>query len=215
MEVIVQSKRNLYIVGAGDFGRELESWLSLIPLKDRDWELKGYIDDDLLVLDNILSDYKVLSSIDDFVFEKNDYVAIAVTECNSKEKIYNRLKGKAIFFTFISPSAILGKNVEIGEGVIICPNSIIANDTIISKLVMVNLASQVGHDCVVGDFSSIMSNVVISGRCKIEERVFIGSGATVIPQRKIKKDIKIAAAAAVFRNLIKPGTYIGNPAKKL
>ena len=36
----MSKRHNLYIIGASNFGREMESWLQLIPPGERDWELK-------------------------------------------------------------------------------------------------------------------------------------------------------------------------------
>lgn len=43
MEDIVQNKARLFIIGAGSLARELESWLSLVPEEDKDWELQGFL----------------------------------------------------------------------------------------------------------------------------------------------------------------------------
>ena len=46
-----QNRKNLYIIGAGGFGRELELWLKLIPETLQDFNIMGYIDDNLHALD--------------------------------------------------------------------------------------------------------------------------------------------------------------------
>ena len=38
-------KKKLFIIGAGGFGRQLETYLELIPKEKKDWDIAGYIDD--------------------------------------------------------------------------------------------------------------------------------------------------------------------------
>jgi acetyltransferase-like isoleucine patch superfamily enzyme len=60
-----------------------------------------------------------------------------------------------------------------------------------------------------------MTNVDIGGFCKIGRHVFFGTNSTLIPEKKVNNNIRIGAGSIVINNLIKPGTYFGNPAKQL
>jgi acetyltransferase-like isoleucine patch superfamily enzyme len=48
----------------------------------------------------------------------------------------------------------------------------------------------------------------------IGNRVSIGSNATILPVR-IADDVLIGAGAVVTRDITAPGTYAGNPARRL
>ncbi len=208
------NKKNLYIIGAGGFGREIESWLSLVPKEDQYWNISGYLDDNLNALDDYPSEFKVISKIFDFVFNDNDIVIITISNTKIKEYIYNNLKGKVEFMTFVSPSAIVAKFATIGEGSVICPFSIIATNTFLGKFTTINNGTHIGHDSIIGDFSSFMANVDVGGNCKIGDHCFIGSNATIIPRRTLKNNIIVGSGSIVIRN-VKSGTVFGNPAKKI
>ena len=49
---------------------------------------------------------------------------------------------------------------------------------------------------------------------EIEDNVLIGSNATILPV-KICKNVVIGAGSVVTKDITKPGTYAGNPAKLL
>jgi acetyltransferase-like isoleucine patch superfamily enzyme len=49
---------------------------------------------------------------------------------------------------------------------------------------------------------------------KIGNHVSIGSNATILPVT-ICDNVVIGAGAVVTKNITSPGTYVGNPAKKL
>ena len=101
MVVTVQNKRNLYLIGASHFGREMESWLSLVPKEKRDWEFAGYLHSFSgdSPLNGYPTDYKILGDWETFPLTKNDYCLIAISDCIWKEKIYNLLKERTSFFT--------------------------------------------------------------------------------------------------------------------
>ena len=213
MEVIVPNKKKLYIVGAGDFGREMESLLELIPSHQRDWKVAGYLDDNLNALDGLSSDYRVLGRIADFPFSEDDMAVISVVDPPEKEKVFGKLKGRVKFHTYIFPNVIVFKYTQFGEGSIIAANCVISNNVVLGKCVTINEGSQIGHDTLVGDFSSLMSSVDVGGRCQIGQRVYCGTGAVIIPGRKIGDDAKIGAGSVVLRNVKNATSVFGNPAK--
>ena len=157
--------------------------------------------------------YKIRGTIDEFDFNRTDYVVISISDPVIKEKVYHRLKEKVNIYTFIAYTAIVGDPRNIGEGSVICPNSIISSNVIVGKCVTVNCGSQLGHDSRIGDFSSFMANVMIGGTATIAKRVYFGSQSALVPGKKICDDVKISAGSIVIRNITKKGVYFGNPAK--
>jgi sugar O-acyltransferase (sialic acid O-acetyltransferase NeuD family) len=208
-------KRNLYLVGAGGLGREMEFWINLFPQDKRDYEICGYIDDNPGALFNNPSDYAVVGDTFNFEYKAGDLAALCITNSVIKEEVYNRLKEKVEIFTFVSPLARISKFSKIGKGTIITPNCLITTNVTIGECVLINLGSQVGHDSTIGDFSSLMTNVDIGGNCKVGRHVFFGSNSTLIPEKRVNNNIRVGAGSVVINNLNKPGTYFGNPAKQL
>jgi sugar O-acyltransferase (sialic acid O-acetyltransferase NeuD family) len=213
----MSKKHNLFIIGASNFGREMESWLQLIPPSERDWELKGYLHyfDGKSPLEGYPSDYKIVGDWRNFKLTKNDYCIAAVADCLWKMKIYEHLKDRATFFTYIAPDAVLGKSNIIGEGSIICPGCIITTNVILGKCVIMNIGTQVGHDSVIGDFCSLMPNVDLGGKVTIGKNVFIGTKATIIPKIIIGDGATIGAGSVVVKKVKSSVTVFGNPAKAL
>lgn len=206
-------RRKLYLVGAGGLGREVEFWINLIPISERDYEICGYIDDNPRALIDKPSDYKVLGDIYNFKFKVGDLALLCINSSLIKEKVFNKLKDRVDIFTFISPLASVSKFSKIGKGSIITPNCLITTNVTIGECVLVNLGSQIGHDSIIGNFSSLMTNVDIGGNCQIGDHVFFGSNSTLIPEKKVNSNIRIGAGSIIINNLYKTGTYFGNPAK--
>ncbi len=208
-------KKRIFIIGAGGLGRGIESYLEMIPTNERDWEIEGFIDESVHALDRVPSDYKIVGDINTYNFEDKDRAIIAIGDSKMRENIYNRLKGRVQFFTFVDSRAILGKFTQIEEGCIVLAGSFIATAAKLGKFTVVLEKSIVGHDSEVGDFCSIMPNVDIGGECKIGNRVFLGTSATIIPRRSIVEKVIVGAGSVVFRNIKSECTVYGNPAKKI
>ena len=73
----------------------------------------------------------------------------------------------------------------------------------------------VGHDCIIGDFFTTAPAVNISGSCKFGDNVYVGTNASVKNGITICDDVTIGMGGVVVKDILKPGTYIGNPAKLL
>ncbi len=207
--------KEIIIVGAGGFGRELLQWIKDINKVENKWIIKGFIDDNTSVLDNYECDYKVIGTIRDWEPNQGEVFACAIANPKIKEKIVTELKTKgANFEQIIHPRASIGEFNKIGEGVIMYPSARLTVNIKIGDFVSL-LSSGVGHDVTIGDYSTISSNCGINGHVQLGKRVFIGSNSVIIPSRKIRDDAYVGAGSVVVSN-IKSGTKVmGNPAKRL
>ncbi len=118
----------------------------------------------------------------------------------------------------IGDESFVGPFVEIQKGVTIGSRCKIQSHSFICELVTM------GNDCFVGHgvmfVNDLFSNGGPSGNSAgwkptfIGNRVSIGSNATILPV-SICDDVVIGAGAVVTKNITEPGTYAGNPARKL
>ena len=113
---------------------------------------------------------------------------------------------------FIGPFVEVGKNVEIKD------NSRISSHSYICEKV------KIGKNCFIGHGVMFTNDKFLNGKIsfksddwlttEIEDNVLIGSNATILPV-KICKNVVIGAGSVVTKDITKPGTYAGNPAKFL
>ena len=204
--------KRLFILGASDFGRDLESYIDAMPLEKADWRIVGFLDDNVKALDGCRSDYEVVARIRDFTFKKGDLALLAIADPEHKRKLFGLLKDKVEFLTYIAPDAFIGKYVTIGEGSVICPRAFIGPSVEIGRAVTVNGGTKLGHDVRIGDFSSLMVDITVGGHSEIGEGAYIGSGATIIPSRKIRDRARVGAGSVVIRNVAEGQSVFGNPA---
>lgn len=209
--------KNLIIVGASGFGREVAQYIEDINSSKSSpvWNILGFIDDNLNALDGIGHGYKVIDTIKDHVPLKDAGYVCALAFPKTKEKIIDLLSTKgAEFVTIIHPTARVSRYAKIGKGCILTPNSNVNTDAEIGDFVAV-LASGIGHDAKVGNFTTLSGHVCVNGHVEIGDSVYVGCGALIAPGKKIGNAATVGIGSVVVTN-VKPGiTVFGNPAKKL
>lgn len=208
--------KKLLILGAGGFGREVHSWLSDWCSKNSDVEIVGFIDDNLSALDGFDGTPPIISRISDYQPSVDEFIVCAIGNPQIKKTIIGiLLSKKARFFTLQHPSAIIGKRVTLGVGAVICPNVIITTDIHIGDFVTINAASTVGHDAFIGDYCTLSGHCDVTGGAKLEECVFMGSHATVLPKAHVGINACIGAGSVVLRKVAPNSTVFGVPAKRI
>ena len=204
--------KELIIVGAGGFGRELLQWAKEINALNPLWNIRGFLDDIKVIPENGCS-HSIIGTIKDWSPQPNQIFACAVGDPRSKEKVVTLLKSRgAVFENIIHPTAIIGENNLIGEGLIMYPNARITVNCTIGSFVSI-LSAAIGHDVHIGDFSTISSFSTITGDVHLGRRVFVGSNATIIPHLRIGDDVYMGAGSVVVNNLKEGARVMGNPAR--
>jgi len=197
------------IVGAGGFGNEVYWSLSKI---ERDNTIFFVEDNYLNINTNSNKLIKPLSEFNPLEYE----LVIAIGNGKDRSRIVKNLPKETIYFTHIHPSVqILGDNVEIGVGSIICAGSIITNNIKIGKHTHLNLLTTIGHDNLIGDYFTTAPGVKISGNCNIENYVYFGTNSCTKEKISICNDVTIGLNSGVVKNIIEPGIYIGTPTIKI
>ena len=204
--------KELYIIGAGGFGREVLQWCKDINSLEYKWDIKGFLDDDLGALNGYKCDCEVVGRIKDWIPKDNEVFVIAVGEPLTKESIASSLlKKNAVFVSVIHPTAIIGQFNHIGQGVVIYPYAKITTNVYIGDFVSI-LGSNIGHDVYIGDYSTICGMVSVNGHATIGKRVFVGSHSVIAPEKKIGDDAYVGNGSVVISNVKTMKRVFGNPA---
>ena len=160
----------------------------------------------LPVIDNVLN-YKI---------EENDVFVIAIANPVVKEQIAQiMIAHNAEFIKLIHNTAIISPSANIGMDFIACPYVMVSCNTVIQDHVMFNAYSSLGHDSIVGAYSSIMGHVDITGNAKVGTHTFWGSGARALPCAKIGNHALVGAGSVVLKKVKSNTTVFGNPAMEI
>lgn len=210
--------KDLIVIGAGNFGREVAQIIDDINSDERRWNFLGFIDETAKKKGTLINDNLVLGNFDWVEKNLNSGICAVCAIGNPKDK-YNLIKKAATygisFCNLIHPDAKISRFADIGTGNIICFNSLISVNTKIGNHVSINPGCGIGHDTVIDDFSTLYWNVTLSGNVRINQGCEIGSGAVVIPKKTIGKWSVIGAGAVVIKDLEENCTAVGVPAKPI
>ncbi|WP_292948112.1 acetyltransferase [Olleya sp. UBA1516] len=205
------------IIGAGGFGREVKTLIDSINQLEKRYDLIGFFDDNI-DRGTIVNGLMVLGGLTDL--NKIDYklnVALGIGVPDVKQRLISSITNSNINFpNLIHPSVILsGDDVTLGKGNIICAGNILTCNIIIKNFITLNLCCTVGHDTKIGDYSSFMPSVNISGEVDINQSVYVGTGAKIINQLSIGENTIVGAGAVVAKTLPANCTAVGIPAKPI
>ncbi len=198
----------IVVAGAGAFGREL--WCALRV----DGIVACFADDcppKLDLLDRIGARY--IGGLDGIV--DSDRYLIAIGSPSVRRRIDEALiaKSRTPASAFVSAMVYRGFDVELLDGVIVCPNSSLTTNIRIGRHVLINQNCSIGHDVSIGAYSVISPLVAISGGVSVGEDVYIGTGASVLPNLKIGARAIVGAGAVVTKDVLPDVTVVGIPAR--
>jgi sugar O-acyltransferase (sialic acid O-acetyltransferase NeuD family) len=182
------------LIGAGGHAREVMMQIGEI--------LHCFVDDEYVTKDTL-----PLSSFNPDKYE----VMVAIGESKSRYDMVSKLPINTQYFSYTHPSALIGWDVVVGEGSFIGANVIITTNVNIGKHALLNRASQIGHDVVIGDYFSAMPGTIISGNVIIGDRVYIGSNATIKEKLKVCDDVAVGLNSGVVKDITEKGIYVGVP----
>ena len=209
----------LLIFGAGGFGREVASWAGRSQWRGRGFEVVGFIDDGAATPE--LNRRPVLG----LEAAAASHRGAAVIATVGDPKLRERLIGKSLEAGLVPSPPLLHPNVEydreyveLGEGVVICAGSILTVNIVVEEHAQINLDCTVGHDAVIGAYSTLSPGVHISGNVTLERHTFIGTGAVTVngvtgAPLTIGAGAIVGAGAVVTKDIPAGVTATGVPAR--
>jgi acetyltransferase-like isoleucine patch superfamily enzyme len=197
----------IHLIGYGGLGKEIEF---LINSKFPHINIIPYDDNSL--------DYKVKKIEKLKKIQSPISCVIAIADPKAKESIFINLKDqKNINFPNIILASfdtyLFSKKNIIGVGNLIMPQSLLGFNTKIGNFNLFGVNSGLGHDVTIGDFNFIGPNTFLAGDVKIENYCVLSYGTFVLQKISLTSYVKTMPYTAVYKKIIKQGSYQGNPAK--
>jgi sugar O-acyltransferase (sialic acid O-acetyltransferase NeuD family) len=158
-----------------------------------------------------------LGSEDD-MFENNPdcLFFVAIGDNRIRRRVQEKLQSKGFeSANAIHPSAVIGADVHLGKGVLICPQVVINPAARIADGVILNTGSIVEHECQIADFCHIAPGAVLCGNVSVAQDTFVGARSVVIQGLTIGAGVTIAAGSVVISDIEAGARVAGVPAKQL
>jgi sugar O-acyltransferase (sialic acid O-acetyltransferase NeuD family) len=210
----VNAANPLIIVGAGGLGREV-AWLARsLP---EQWKPIGFLDDDERLQGQSIADLPVLGKISDWARHRDAWLVIAMGAPRSRRAVAEAMEaaGNVKFATLVDPSVRRSVHVDIGQGTLICANSVLTTQVLLGRHCLVNAAATIGHDVRIGDYCTIGPQAALSGNVSLGSGVEIGTATVLLPGVTIGEGSVICAGAVVSKPVASNILAAGSPARRV
>lgn len=210
---------DVVIIGAGGMGREVRDWfLQWAAVQGEQWRFRGFVDDgtpDEARLARL--DARHLGGIDDLSEHSDAMFYVGVGSPATRAKLAQAATGQGLRAgpPLLHPTAVVGSDVVLGDGTVVCPGVLMTTNLRIGEHVLLNIGCTVGHDTVIEDFATVNPGATISGDVRLGEGVLIGTNAAVNQGLQVGAGAVVGSGAAAVKN-VEPGvTAVGVPARPL
>lgn len=195
-------------------GGHAESLVDAIE-SQRKYEVAGYVINEKADIKTARK-YPIIGTDDDLekIFQngiRNAALGIGYLGRSSvREKLWNILKRIGYYLPVIcDPSAILARDVKLGEGSFVGKRTVLNARVSIGKGCIINTGAIVEHDCCVNEFSHISVGAILCGGVKVGKAAFVGANSTIIQEVNIGMNTIIGAGSVVVGNVPDNSRVVG------
>ncbi len=208
--------KDIIIIGARGYGREIHDFIKHLNTYRNEYKIVGFLDDKSDALQGFDRYAPIISSVEEYLPQKNEVFFCALGDAFAREKYINIIKNKGGHFaSLIHPTSIVNSNAIIGEGVVISAYSIVSSCVKIGNNTIVHPFCNLGHDTEVADNCTIESYCFFGGFSKIGHHTTIHTRSTILPHIIVGDNVSVGAGSVVIRNVKSNTSIFGVPAKKI
>jgi|694.fasta_scaffold00162_20 sugar O-acyltransferase (sialic acid O-acetyltransferase NeuD family) len=211
------NKKRILLFGGGN---QVHYTIDIIE-KENKYEIVGIIDS-VHEIGTERYGYNVLGrqeNLSDIVKEHNiDAGIITIGDNWSRSIVYNAITKQMPSFQFVNaihPSVIIGKNVDLGFGVVMMAGVIVNPLAKIGNFTFFATGCQIEHDCIIEDYASVSAGSVMGGYVTIGKFSAITLGVTILDRLKIGENSVIGSGSLVLKDIPDNVLAHGNPINKI
>lgn len=202
---------NVNVIGAGGHARSL---LSLIA-EDKSVQVNGVFDISYDKYSNEKIGYAHLVGTPKMLEKVSGSIVLAIGDVNEKKLMFEQFESRIYSENIIAQNALIRENVQMGIGNHVLPFAFLNSEAKLGNHCLINSRATIEHESIIGNFCHIAVGAIVCGRVVIGNNTFIGAGSVIKDGVKICDDVIVGAGAVVVKDIVEPGTYIGNPLRKI
>jgi len=205
--------QNIILISAGKFSREIYCLVTDAIAAGVPWRIKGFLDNRASILDGFDYPVGIISSVEAYEPQADDLFLCPIGDPLVRRHYTDLIEKKGgKFATVVHPTAVVGRNVSLGAGVITNTFVTIAPDVCIGNFTHIGPNSVCSHDNRIGAWCQLSPFCCLAGSVTIEDLCFFGIHTAVVPGVRIGKQAFICAGSVVLKNVRAGAKMFGNPA---
>jgi sugar O-acyltransferase (sialic acid O-acetyltransferase NeuD family) len=145
--------------------------------------------------------YEIVRGRDDLIVRKAEIGkgVVAVGDNNLRMNIASWLVERGCrLAVVVHPAAVVGRDVEIGEGTVVMAGCVINSAARVGRNVIVNTGATIDHDCKIADGVHIGPGSHLCGHVVVGLATMIGAGTTIVPSVRVGAFALIGAGSTVL-----------------
>ena len=208
--------KNLLIIGARGWGREVYNMLPGCIGYGTEFVVKGFLDDKKDALDGMPGYPPVIVSVEHYEPQQDDVFTCALGDAHWKKHYAEIMLNKGgEFINIIHKTASIARNTTLENGCIICAHVGISCDIKVGSFVTMQAYTIVGHDAIIGNYCHLGTRSFMGGGAVLGNVTTIQTSSIILPHVKVGNGCMVGAGAVVIRKVKDGVTVYGNPAKVL
>ena len=208
--------RDIAIYGASGFGREVACLISHINHFQPQWNLIGFFDDGIAEGTEVQYGKVLGGMVQLNRWDSPLSVCFALGNPKVLRNLVNQINNSYLDFpNIIDPHVLFmdEKTVKMGQGNVICANTLISCNVKLGDFNMINVCSHLGHECELGNYNVIMPGGNLSGGVVVGDSNLFGVNSAVLQYKKVGNEVVLSPGSILSRTAKDGKMYVGNPAK--
>lgn len=211
---MISPRTPLVIIGAGGFGREVLDLVKDINGTASTFDFLGFLDDGEVQVQLLQRVGARLLGRSSMLADLAASFVIGIGTGEPRRRIDALARSwDRTAVTLMHPSATIGNDVQVGEGVVIAAGVRLTTHIVLGRHTHLNLNCTVGHDVIVEDYVTLYAGVHVGGGCVIEEGATLGTGCVLLPNVRVGRGAVVGAGAVVVRDVAPHTTVVGAVAR--
>lgn len=207
--------RNLIIIGAGGFAREVFDMANYCYGNDKDFKIKGFLSDSASDIES-MGYPPILDTISNYKIVEGDVFFCGIGSVIDRKKCVEIILSKGgDFINLIHPNVVISPSVKLGVGVAIKAFCVLASDVVIGDFSFLQSSVIMGHDVEIGKYCQINSFSFFAGCSRIHDQVLVGAHSKFIQSAEAEELSVVGMGSLIIRKVKSNTTVFGSPAKEI
>ena len=205
--------KQVLIYGSGGHGRVILDILQNMT----GVSVAGFIDDNACSEGEQAEGVRVLGTSADLPRLRSAgirYIVIAVGDNYIRARLFDHIIHEEFEpFNAIHPRTIISNDVVLGRGVVVMPGAVINTGTKIGDNACINTSASIDHDNRIGHHTHVYPGAILTGGVSVGDFSYIGTNATINPYLSVGEHVMIGSGAVVTSDIADCVTAVGIPAR--